>query len=204
MRRALALTPLALLILAGCSDTTPGQAVPADRTGQPAPRSTSANQVPGPGVPKVPNPIDITRFKQNPCESLTSAQVVDLLGDEARITPDPNGPGGPGCGWFSQAKIAVVFPNVDKLGLTSVYRAKGGAYPFFMPLAPVEGYPVVAYGTEDVRARLGECNVALGTSDRETLDVSITQSPAHKGEKDPCDSARDVADKVLGNLRGGR
>lgn len=203
MRRSLALAPLALFALAGCSSTAPGQAVPAEHTDQPAPSSTS-DQVPGPGVPKVQSPIDITKFKQNPCESLTSAQISDLLGDGARVNPDPRGPGGPGCGWFSQAQIVVVFPNVDKLGLTSVYRAKGGAYPFFMPLAPVDGYPVVAYGTADLRGRLGECNVALGTSDRETLDVSITQSAAHKGEKDPCESAREVAEKVLGNLRGGR
>ncbi|WP_275292778.1 DUF3558 domain-containing protein [Amycolatopsis sp. La24] len=204
VRRALALAPLTLFALASCSSTTPGQAVPAESTGQPTSRSTPADEVPGPGVPKVPNPIDITRFKQNPCAALTAEQTSGLLGDGARIVPDPKGAGGPGCGWFSQAQIVVLFPNVDKLGLTSVYRAKGNAYPFFVPLAPVDGYPVVAYGTEDVRARLGECNVALGTSDRETIDVSITQSPAHKGEKDPCESAREVAEKVLGNLRGGR
>lgn len=204
MRRALALAPLALFALAGCSATTPGQAVPAESTGPPTARTTPADEVPGPGVPKVPNPIDITRFKQNPCAALTAEQISSLLGDEARVVPDPKGAGGPGCGWFSQAHLVVLFPNVDKLGLTSIYRAKGGTYPFFAPLAPVDGYPVVAYGIEDVRARLGECNVALGTSDRETVDVSITQSPAHKGEKDPCESAREVAGKVLGNLRGGR
>ncbi|WP_370934230.1 DUF3558 domain-containing protein [Amycolatopsis sp. cg13] len=195
---------MALFAFAGCSSSAPGQAVPAERTDRPAPSSASADQVPGPGVPKVHNPLDITRFKQNPCDSLTAQQISGLLGDGARINPDPHGPGGPGCGWFSQAQIVIVFPNVDKLGLTSVYRARGGAYPFFQPLAPVDGYPVVAYGTADLRARLGECNVALGTSDRETLDVSISQSPAHKGEKDPCESARGVAEQALGNLRGGR
>ncbi|WP_406638252.1 DUF3558 domain-containing protein [Amycolatopsis sp. WGS_07] len=204
MRRAHALTAVALCSLAGCASTIPGGAIPAERTTPPAPSSTAAGQVPGPGVPKVPNPLDITRFKQNPCDALTSAQISNLLGDGARVKPDPHGPVGPACGWFSQAQIVVVFPNIDKLGLTSVYGAKGDAYPFFLPLAPVDGYPIVAYGGRDHRASDGECDVALGTSDRETAVVSITQSAAHKGEKDPCESARDVAEKVLGNLRGGR
>lgn len=204
MRRALALMTVALCA-AGCTSTAPGQPLPAARTGSSATSSSApAEEVPGPGVPKVPKPLDITRFKQNPCETLTSAQISDLLGDRARIHPDPHGPVGPACGWFAQATVAVLYPTINKLGLTSVYRAKGRAYPFFLPLAPIDGYPVVAYGEDDPRASRGECDVAMGTSDRETVVVSITQSAARKGEKDPCESARDVAEKVLGNLRGGR
>ncbi|WP_409185133.1 DUF3558 domain-containing protein [Amycolatopsis sp. VS8301801F10] len=203
MRRALVLAAFALCAVAGCSSTAPGQAKPVEHLDQP-PSKPPEDQVPGPGVPKVQNPLDITRFRQNPCAALTSAQLAELLGDGIRVNPDPHGPSGPACGWFSRAKIVVLFPAIDKLGLTSVYRAKGGAYPFFLPLAPVDGYPIVAYGVDDPRESRGECNVALGTSDRETVELSITQSPAHKGEKDPCESARGVAEKVLGNLRGGR
>ncbi|MYW91220.1 DUF3558 domain-containing protein [Amycolatopsis rubida] len=189
---------LACVVVAGCSGADQAASRPDH-----AARSTPAEDVPGPGVPKVANPLDVSRFRQNPCDALASGQVSDLLGGNVRAEPDPHGPGGPACGWFSQAQVVIVFPTVDKLGLTSIYRAKGGVYPFFLPLDPVAGYPVVAYGTDDPRARFGECTVALGTSDRETVDVSITQSPAHKGDKDPCQSARDVAAQVLDNLRRG-
>ncbi|MFD2465991.1 DUF3558 domain-containing protein [Amycolatopsis silviterrae] len=206
MRRVLALTAVALCALASCSRTTAGRAAPGERSGQPsspAPNSTSAEQVPGPGVPKVESPIDAARFKQNPCGALTAAQVSDLLGNSPRVKPEPHGAGGPGCGWFAQAQVAVVFPDINDLGLTSFYRAKDRVYPFFLPLAPLDGYPVVAYGEEDHRASRGACDIAMGISDHETVVVSITQSPAHKGEKDPCESARGIAEKVLGNLRGG-
>lgn len=206
MRRALTLTALGLCALAGCSSTTTGRANPSEQAGRPAssaPNSPAAEEVPGPGVPKVPSPLDATRLKQNPCASLTSAQITDLLGDNPRVKPEPHGAGGPGCGWFAQAQVAVVFPDINNLGLTSFYRAKDRIYRFFLALAPVDGYPAVAYGEDDNRASRGECDIAVGISDRETVVVSIRQSPAHQGEKDPCDSARDVAQKVLGNLRGG-
>ncbi|MET9260497.1 DUF3558 domain-containing protein [Amycolatopsis sp. NPDC004079] len=202
VRAALALGAAAA-VAAGCSGIVPvvAHGGGAQQPGAAPPRSDPAATAPGPGVPKVANPIDVTRFKQNPCDALTSAQISDLLGGNARVKPDPHGPGGPACGWFSQAQLVVVFPAVDKLGLTSIYRAKGGAYPFFLPLDPADGYPVVAYGEADRRASDGACDIAVGTSDRETLVVSITQSPGRKGETDPCESARRIAGRVQANLR---
>ncbi|MFB9929631.1 DUF3558 domain-containing protein [Amycolatopsis halotolerans] len=206
VRRVFALTAAALCALAGCSSTTAGRAAPSGHSDRPVsqtPKSTATDPVPGPGVPKVAIPLDATKFKQNPCDALTARQVSDLLGTSSHVKPEPHGAGGPGCGWFAQAQVVIVFPDINELGLTSFYRAKDKVYPFFLPLAPVDGYPVVAYGEEDHRASLGECDIAMGISDSETIVVSVTQSPSHKGEKDPCDSARGVAETVLANLRGG-
>ncbi|WP_369871196.1 DUF3558 family protein [Amycolatopsis sp. AA4] len=200
---AAAVALAAATALAACSGTAePPRAEPPRNDLPPAPAATTyTGPLPGPGVPSVPHPLDTARFKQNPCATLTPAQISGLLGPSPRVQADPQGPVGPACGWFAQASVAVLYPDINDLGLTSVYRAKGGAYPFFLPLAPVDGYPVVAYGEDDPRAGRGECDVAMGTSDRETLVVSITQSAVHKGEKDPCQSARDIAALALGNLR---
>jgi hypothetical protein len=90
---------------------------------------------------------------------------------------------------------------VDKLGLTSVYKARGKQYSFFMPLDAIDGYPIVAYGPVDERVSRGRCTIALGTSDTQAVDINIARSEEKIGKKDPCAAAHDVAAKVLGNLR---
>ncbi len=114
-------------------------------------------------------------------------------------------PGGPSCSIhppsITQAGILVIFTNLDNRGLTSIYAAKDTKYPFFLPLAPVDGYPIVAYGLTDDRASRGICQIAVGTSDQQTVDIGVTQSEQNIGKKDPCEAARGVAASVLGNLR---
>jgi hypothetical protein len=116
--------------------------------------------------------------------------------------PDLNSPAGPSCSIHpaegTQASVLVIFNNVDKRGLTSVYQA---SYRFFMPLVPVSGFPVAAYGLADDRANHGKCQIAIGTSDQQTVDVAIAQSEDNIGRTDPCEAARGVASDVLGNLR---
>jgi len=117
-------------------------------------------------------------------------------------------PAGPACNWDSSAvygaHIGVVFSTVTNLGLTGYYRAKGTNYPFFRELAAVGGYPAVAYDSVGDRSSKGACDIAVGTSDRETVAIAIQQSNDKIGEKDACESARDVAASVIGNLRGGK
>lgn len=207
MKRGLPVLACAALVgLSGCSSTTDGHAgATASPSWPSSPASAGAAQVPGPGVPKVENPLDTTRFKAAPCDTLTQAQAEDLVGAGIAPKADLNAPAGPSCAWHSRAHIIVTFSNVDNLGLTSYYRAKGSVYPFFLPLAPIDGYPVVAYGQIDLRASKAQCNVALGTSDRDTVAISVTQSPEKRGTNgDACESAHQVAGLVLGNLEGGR
>ncbi|SFW90393.1 Protein of unknown function [Amycolatopsis australiensis] len=183
---------------------TSGTAAPAATPSLPSP-SGASQEVPGPGVPKVAVPLDTDRFKSAPCSALTAAQVTELFGREITAKPDIEGPGGPGCSWDpvdgSRASVNVLFTTVDDLGLTSVYREQGKAYKFFQPLDPVDGYPVVAYGTSDARST-GRCSVAVGTSDRSTVDITIFQSQAKIGTTDPCQVARTVAEKVVASLKG--
>lgn len=210
MKRVLPVLACAALVgLAGCSGTTGGTAGPAVPPGQSvssaAPTSSASDQVPGPGVPKVENPIDTTRFKKAPCDTLTQAQAQGLLGPSVVPKTDLQAPAGPACAWHhGEAYVGVVFSNVTNAGLTGYYRSRGSVYPLFIPLDPIDGYPIVAYGQADMRASDGQCDVAFGTSDREAVSVSITQSTENKGKQDPCQSARSVAQMVLGNLKGGR
>ncbi|MGW4057324.1 DUF3558 domain-containing protein [Amycolatopsis sp. NPDC004747] len=205
MRRMIVLFSAPLLLLAACTTSTPGNPLPSSSTtGQPSP-SNAGDGVPGPGVPKVNTPIDTTYFKQAPCDTLTAVQINELLGPDVTPKPDLNGPGGPGCSWstpqVSQAGVSVIYNNVDKVGLTAIYEKKGTTFPFFLPMDPIEGYPLVAYGMLDERETRGRCAVALATSDHDIIDVSIAQSEDNIGKKDPCTAAHNVAAKVLGNLR---
>lgn len=208
MRRTIVLLGASVLALAGC--TTENNGTPSTSAGTPSQTLPSgpADEVPGPGVPRVESPIDITHFQQAPCDSLTTTQVSELLGSGVTPKPDLNSPAGPSCIWntprISQAGAHVTFTNVDKLGLTSIYRAQGKKYPFFVQMDPIDGYPIVAYGVADERSNRGRCTVALGTSDTQVADINIAQSEENIGKKDPCAAAHDVAAKVLGNLKAGK
>ncbi|MEQ0563142.1 DUF3558 domain-containing protein [Amycolatopsis sp. NEAU-NG30] len=208
MRRAILLISGSLLVLTACTPKNDGSPLASAPTPSQASPSGSTDQVPGPGVPKVENPIDITHFQQTPCDSLTPNQIEELLGSGITPKPEPDSQAGPSCSWnaadSSQAGVHVIFANVDKLGLTSVYRAKGTTYPFFEPLDPIDGYPLVAYDGEGDQSAKGRCTVAMGTSDTQAVDISIAQSEEKVGKRNPCAAARDVAAKVLGNLKAGK
>ena len=205
MRRTFVLLSASLLTLAACTSTNQGNPLHSGDDPSQASPSSVADSVPGPGVPKVETPIDTTRFQQAPCNTLTEVQISDLLGPDVIPKPDLNGPGGPGCTWnvpkVSQAGVSVIFNKVNNGGLTTIYEKKGTKFPFFMPMDSIDGYPAVAYGLIDERSTRGRCAIALGTSDRDIVDVSIAQSEENIGKKDPCAAAHDVAGMVLGNLR---
>lgn len=205
-RRTLTLICFSLLALAsGCTDKTNGTASPSgDSSAPPSPESSSAT-VPGPGVPKVETPLDVSRFQQSPCDSLTSAESQELLGPDVVANPVVDDPAGPTCNWdvpaVSQAGVGVTYFKKTQLGLTGIYQSKGTAYPFFEPLDPIDGYPTVAFGTVDERNTKGRCLLALGTSDTQQVNISVSLSEGNIGKKDPCAAAHDVAVKVLANLR---
>jgi hypothetical protein len=200
MRRSVVLLSASLLILTACSDTKAGTATPVVTS------SSSADTVPGPGVPKVETPVDTTRFKQAPCKALTSEEITTLLGPGVAAKEQLDAPGGPTCDWHpsgtTQAKVGIIFNQVNQAGLTGIYEKQGSTFHLFLPMAPVADLPTVAYGLKDERTSDGRCAVAVGTSDHEMIDVSITQSEVNVGKKDPCAAAHEVAEKVVANIKG--
>lgn len=205
MRRTVPMFSALLLAAAACSTTNPG--TPSASSPAPGPMSESNSALPGPGVPEVPHPVDVARFKQEPCGALTDSQVAELLGPGVSGKPDLQAPAGPTCSWdatdVSQAGIGVIFMNADQLGLTSVYEAKDKQYQFFQPMESLDGFPIVAYGVSDERTSRGRCAVALGVSNIQAVDIHVAQSEKNVGKKDPCVAAHDIAAQVLSNLRGG-
>ncbi|MEV7091864.1 DUF3558 domain-containing protein [Amycolatopsis sp. NPDC051045] len=202
MRRVLIPLCASALILTACTTTTGGSASPSSSAPDQTSVSGSTTGVPGQGVPKVETPLDITHFKQAPCDALSADQIAELLGAGVTPKPDLNAPSGPSCNVnpprTTQASVLVTFTDVDDRGLTSIYQHD---YTFFLPLKPVDGYPVAAYGLADERTD-GRCQIAIGTSDQQTVDVTVTQSEDNIDRKDPCEAARGVASYVLGNIRG--
>jgi hypothetical protein len=83
-----------------------------------------------------------------------------------------------------------------------VYEAKGTAYKLFEVVEPVGGHPAVVYGTSDFRSK-GICSIAIGTTDRSTVDITITQSREKIGKSDPCVAAQTVGSKIVATLQGG-
>lgn len=205
MRRMGVLLGTSMLALTACTGQLTGTAFPSS-PGSPSTSASPSNvTVPGPGVPKVDNPIDTSHFHQLPCDSLSPEQSKVFLGPDVTTNPAVDDEAGPTCRWnvpaVSQAGIGVTYFKKTQLGLTGIYRAKDTVYPFFEPLEPIAGYPTVAFGQIDERSTRGRCLVALGTSDVQQVDISISLSEANIGKKDPCAAAHDVAAQVLDNLR---
>ncbi|MEU5257560.1 DUF3558 domain-containing protein [Amycolatopsis sp. NPDC021455] len=209
MRRAIVLLSMSLLTLTACTPKNDGSPSASSSTPIQSPSSGSSDEVPGPGVPKVEHPIDIAHFKQAPCDALTATQVTQLLGSGVTPKPEVKGEAGPQCRWdsphVSQAGVGVIFTGVDNRGITRVYNGQGKEYPFFKALEPIDGYPVAAYDASGDQSSHGNCTVALGTSDQQTVDIDVTLSEENvTKKKDPCVAARDVAGKVLANLKAGK
>ncbi|MEV6831554.1 DUF3558 domain-containing protein [Amycolatopsis sp. NPDC051102] len=192
-------------MLTACTDQMNGTASPSTSGTQPTTAPPSSGVVPGPGVPKVDNPLDVSHFQQAPCDSLSPEQSRELLGSAVTTNPAVDDQAGPTCRWnvpaVSQAGVGVTYFKTTQLGLTGIYQAKDTIYPFFEPLDPIDGYPTVAFGQIDERSTKGRCLLALGTSDTQQVDIAISLSEANIGKKDPCAAAHEVAAKVLENLR---
>ncbi|MEU8413644.1 DUF3558 domain-containing protein [Amycolatopsis japonica] len=204
MRRAtLFLSAAALAALSSCSTPTVDGS-PTPTSGGPSSAPSSSTGLP-PGVPKVEHPIDVARFKQDPCATLTEPRVDELLGPRAEAER-ADGAAGPSCLWripsTSRPVVQVIVSDFGDSGTAKFYAGKGTNYKVLEPLEPINGYPVTAYGVIDRRGQ-GDCSVALGTSDTQTLGIASTLSEVNVGKKDPCAIAREAAIRVLATIRGG-
>lgn len=200
-----------LAMVAGCTTSTAGTAEPTPVTSsetsetsedQPAPTSSEGGG-PTVGAPAVDRPLDVERFQEEPCDALTAAQL-------ARLALDPTGrPGqevlGRSCDWRhpdGRGSVQLTFLDTDGRGLGVVYGSQAeGKLVFFEELAPVDGYPAVAYGVVDDR-EIGGCSVAVGVNNQVAYDISLVQSSANTGRDDPCDVAAMVAGLALETMRG--
>ncbi|WP_406640629.1 DUF3558 domain-containing protein [Amycolatopsis sp. WGS_07] len=185
---------LVLLAVTACS-STPGTPVPATPGPSSAPTSTSRS------VPKVSNPLDATKYEQNPCSLLSQAQATEVI--KAVRNRQGQGLVAPICSWYDADNNRVglgLLPGQG--GLAGAYTNSDSESGYFEVAPDVNGYPAVFAGTTDDRKR-GGCQVAVGIKDDETFTASValrTTSPLYN---DPCSLAVKTAAAAVTTIKAG-
>lgn len=213
LRHAAPVIGLVFLIVAGCTTTSEGEPSPATTTetgevsteSSTAPTSSDVDDLPSDGAPKVDEPLDTTRFQQDPCTVLTASQAQQELNLSPQGEPEDVAYGN-GCNWSnpqSRGLVSIEFLTGNTRGLSALYAAnERGEYPYFVEMPPVEGYPAVASDIEDRRPR-GICIVAVGVTDELIFDVYLQLSQANVGKVEPCEMAARVAGLALRTMKAG-
>ncbi|MFL6121834.1 DUF3558 domain-containing protein [Actinophytocola sp.] len=205
-RHALAiLGVLAVAVVSACTTTSRGEPVPrttVESSGTGSSSTENGQELPYAGAPKVDDPLDTTRFQQDPCQTLTADQARSL-------TLPPSGerrdaPFGKACTWENadtRGLVEIHFLDGDPRGLSVEYQAhKDGKTALFEELPPIEGYPAVISNVFDDRAS-GKCTVVVGASDEIRFEVPVRLSSENIGHKDPCQVAAIVAGLALATIK---
>lgn len=204
---------------AGCTTLSQGHATPTSTSSSSSEEGTTSSaptsdesdieetpgdeELPSHGAPKVQNPLDVSRFEQDPCLALTQAQA------QALNVPYPGEPGelafGKACSWgisgMRSGRVSIDFLSEDPTGLSSAYKSnENGEFAFFEPLE-ILGFPAVAFDITDGRSS-GQCAVGVGTSDTLAFTVNVVLSGVNVGVKDPCEETAKVAEMMLQNMKG--
>lgn len=199
---------LGLALLTSCTTTSEGapRPTPTNDTTSESPSGSDepdGDELPFAGAPAVDDPLDTTRYQQDPCLGLTTAQTEEL---------NVNSPGEPrdaalgnACTWGGKedrrALVELAFLDEYPFGLSAAYQAnEEGKYDFFEELPPIEGYPAVALAGTDDRQN-GGCGVDVGVSDEIAFNLVIRLSTANVGELDPCETAAMVAEMALRTMK---
>jgi len=195
----LALTTAALLA-AGCAANTTGTPVPAGNPGGTS-SAPSSGSVP-PGVPNVSIPLDTTKYQQNPCSMLTSAQL-QALGITATSAASTGKDGNLACTWqnantpaqFEMAVITHFSPGTPH-GLALFYLKFDARN--LRRLPDMHGQPAVLDTLQD--PRLGNCAIFVGA----TNDIAYAFSMAGwTSINDPCGLAVKIVDAATVTMKSG-
>jgi hypothetical protein len=195
---------IAVVLVAGCSSGTTGSALPTGGATTPAgvahTSGSSASGSASYGAPKVSTPMDTTKYQQNPCAALTSAQVASFglagPGTQATGTTVDNTASGPTCSWFvgrtmTIAGIAFFTDYHDSRG-----KGLGFDYSSGTPhrLADIQGQPAVLHERGQ-----GTCQIDVGATD----DVFYAAKVMGWTSSDPCTEAEQVATAATATMKSG-
>ncbi|MFE2751226.1 DUF3558 domain-containing protein [Actinosynnema sp. NPDC059335] len=202
MRRAalVIVSAAAFLVASGCTTKDDGTPTPVDSTGTTAAGATTTSAATG-DVPAITGPeLDLAKFS-GPCAALKadqlSARGVTKAGTER---PDP---AGTACQWYPDDRAlgtSFVFVVLDKgKGLNGVY-ANREDLPVFEP-TQVAGYPAVNSDLTD--AAHGACSTAVGVAEGKGFAVQVRVNDKKLPEyTEPCSVSSEIAETVIGNLKG--
>jgi len=209
-RSLLAASLLSLALVSACTTTSEGDPRPADpdgttTSGSPRTSGNGEEDLPFAGAPKVKNPLDTSRYEQDPCKSLSADQTKPLnLPSTGKI--DKNVALGIGCDWLNEetrGDVSINFLVDDPRGLSPEYDArKRGEWAYFEELPDIEGYPAVMRSGTDDRDK-GKCSVVVGVADDMVFVTILQLSQANIGHKDPCEVATQVAGLALQTMKQG-
>ncbi|MBK1788514.1 DUF3558 domain-containing protein [Prauserella cavernicola] len=203
-RVSTAMVGFSVLLVAGCSGGTGGEALPAPQSSGTSSTGASSDnsELPHSGAPAVANPLPEAVISGDPCEALTAQQVEEALGDgasqgERKDLDDV----GPRCSWSDPTTgggFSLTFSNQTRQGLSAYYANTQPQSAVFRDAGPIDGLPAVEYKTtEDDVA----CGFAVGLADEYAVGIVVTLSRANEGN-DACEPAKRVAAMAVGNLKG--
>lgn len=210
----MALTGL-LACLVGCTSLTTGSAQPGGSpdAGHRATAPPSGPAKPGPqnryGAPKVTQPLDVTKYVQQPCSALTAAQLHELGVTKAGQADHDDG--GSTCSYNPTHGVAytiqfnVHFPDSEPQGLANAYwNADGPSFDkeFLKRLPDIEGVPEV---TEPIQNTDGGCYIYLGATDQISYATGVTASSSDQPQyQKACSIAQQLAVDVTRTMRSGK
>ncbi|WP_433470592.1 DUF3558 domain-containing protein [Saccharomonospora azurea] len=197
------------LTVAGCSGETGGEPAPRPESSMagsalPTPATSGAPpELPHSGAPAVVDPLPESVLPDDPCDVLTSQQIIQALGSGASEGERSDlEPVGPGCHWSNEktlSSLQVGFNTVARQGLSATYANAKPQSAVFREVSPIQDLPAVAYkDSEDDRV----CTVVVGLADDYTITSTVGLSAEKEAEGvDSCVPAEMVAEMVVGNLK---
>ncbi|MCU1681535.1 MAG: hypothetical protein JWQ81_2274 [Amycolatopsis sp.] len=151
-------------------------------------------------APQVANPLDVSKFEQNPCGVLTAAQASQL----ANLTKTSGNSSGnsPICSWKDDSYNDIGFGFVRGGGLSDAYGYQDSESGYFKVAPDVDGYPAVFSGPTDDRSK-GGCQIGVGVSNTEVLTVDSSFVASSPYYSDPCSLSQKAAEAAITTLKGG-
>lgn len=197
-RSAVVLVAVVGVVTGGCTGSNPGSPSP---TSGPSSASSSRG-LPGPGVPKVGNPLNAEKFLADPCSVITKAQAAEVAG-LTRSEADLAGVAGPRCEWSDSSRndVAFAFIVAGGGGLTGVYENSRMGSAYFEPIE-VAGYPAVFADVIEQRAE-GLCSLAVGVRDDLLLNITSGFDSASPYYANSCPPVKKAAELALATMKGG-
>ena len=196
MRKSLSILGVAiatLVTVSGCTNVSAGTPAAAP------PAGLKLN-----GAPHVADPLDTAQFQDDPCTTVSTAQLNALkIGTQYNIT---FGALGPSCQWGPDPDLdpnalrAILTYRTSESGLSTIYQHRH-SYQIFTVLPAIDGYPAVLDEQTDQRP-YGGCVITVGVADGVAIDIGLTV-PSGQYVTDPCTPDTQLANDVVTNLKTG-
>ncbi|MDV6012563.1 DUF3558 domain-containing protein [Haloechinothrix sp. LS1_15] len=213
MTRARSTTPVAALaalamLVTACTESTNGTAETPDDNRQQDEQHSRAD-LPHSGAPAVDEPIDTTRFEDDPCLALDDELLAEAGYEyeeaEARITEHDDSV----CDWdmgLGYGHFRVAYTLNNKEGLSGIYEDHAlNEWALFNEVDETDGYPTLIADPADARDR-GSCNAIVGVRDDLAMWVTVTAGPGSnapfRGEGEACEAAYELAELAVETMKG--